>query len=52
LKLFVVQVCEAAGVPFEGQHALNRSTKREVREWIQENWDASGETFTTIAANQ
>jgi hypothetical protein len=52
LKLLVVQVCEAADVPFEGAHALNRSTKREVLEWIGENWDALGETFTTITANQ
>jgi hypothetical protein len=52
LKLPVVQVCKAAEVPFEGAHALNRSTKREVLEWIGENWDASGATFTTITANQ
>jgi hypothetical protein len=52
LKLLVVQVCEAADVPFEGVHGLNRSIKREVLEWIGENWDALGETFTIIAANQ
>jgi hypothetical protein len=52
LKLLVVQVCEAAELPFEGAHALNRSTKREVLEWIGENWDALNQTFTTIAANQ
>jgi hypothetical protein len=37
LKLLVVQMCEAADVPFEGSHALNRSTKRKVLEWIGEN---------------
>jgi hypothetical protein len=52
LKLLVVQVYEAVDVPFEGVRALNRSTKREAFEWIGENWDALGETFTTIAANQ
>jgi hypothetical protein len=52
LKLLVVQACEAADVHFEGAHALNRSTKREVFEWIGENCDALGETFITIAAHQ
>jgi hypothetical protein len=52
LKLLGMQVCEAADVPFEGVHALNRSTIREVLEWIGENWNSLGETFTTIAANQ
>jgi hypothetical protein len=52
LKLLVMQVCEPADVPLEGAHALNRSTKREVLEWIRENWDGLGETFTTTAANQ
>jgi hypothetical protein len=42
LKLLFVQVCEVTDVPFEGVHALNRSTKREVLEWIGENWDALG----------
>jgi hypothetical protein len=50
LKLLVVQLCEVADVPFEGAHALNRSTEREVLEWIGENWDTLGETVTTIAA--
>jgi hypothetical protein len=45
-------MCEAADVPFEGTHALNRSTKKEVLEWIGENWDALSETSTIIAANQ
>jgi hypothetical protein len=52
LKLLVGQVREAAHVLFEGAHALNRSTKREALEWIGENSDALGETFTTTAANQ
>jgi hypothetical protein len=47
-----VQVCEAADVPFERADALNRLTEKEVLEWIGENWDALGETFTTIVANQ
>jgi hypothetical protein len=51
LKLLVVQVCEAADVPFEGGHTLNRSTKREFLN-VLKNWDALGETFTTTAANQ
>jgi hypothetical protein len=45
-------MCETVDVPFEEVHVLNRSTKREVLEWIGENWDALGETFTTIPANQ
>jgi hypothetical protein len=52
LKLLIAQLCGAADVPFEGAHALNRSTKRKVLEWIGENWEAMGETFPTIAANQ
>jgi hypothetical protein len=32
LELLVVQVCEAADVPFEGTHALNRSTERQALE--------------------
>jgi hypothetical protein len=51
LKLLVVQLCKVADVRFEGSHALNRSIKREVLEWIGENWDTLGETVTTIAAN-
>jgi hypothetical protein len=51
LKLLVVQLCEVPDVPFEGAHMLKRSTKREVLEWIRENWDTLGETVTTIAAN-
>jgi hypothetical protein len=52
LKLLVLQMCEATDIPFEGAHVLNRSTKREILEWTGENWDALGETFTTIAAVQ
>jgi hypothetical protein len=52
LKVLVGQVCEAADVPFEGAHALNRSTKRDVLEWIGQIWDAMSETFTIIAANE
>jgi hypothetical protein len=37
LKFPVVQVREAADVPFEGVHALNRSTRRKALEWIGEN---------------
>jgi hypothetical protein len=32
LKLLVVQMCGAADVPFDGAHALNHATKREVLE--------------------
>jgi hypothetical protein len=52
LKFLIVQMSTAADVLFEGAHAPNRSTKREGFEWIGENWDALGETFMTIAANQ
>jgi hypothetical protein len=52
LKLLVVPVREAADLPFEGAHALNRSTKKGLFDWIRENCDALGETFTAIAANQ
>jgi hypothetical protein len=38
LKLLAVQVCKAADIPFEGVYPLNRLTKREVLEWIGENW--------------
>jgi hypothetical protein len=34
LKHPVGQVREAADIPFEAAHALNRSTKKEVLEWI------------------
>jgi hypothetical protein len=37
LNILIVQACEATDIPFEGAHALNRSTKREVLEWIGEN---------------
>jgi hypothetical protein len=37
LMFLVVQVCEAADVLFKGAHALDRSIKREVFEWIGEN---------------
>jgi hypothetical protein len=37
LKLLAVQAYEAADVPFEGAHALNRSTIRKVLEWIGED---------------
>jgi hypothetical protein len=49
--LLVVHVCQTADIPFEGAHALNRSSKRKILEWIGENWDTLGETVTTIAAN-
>jgi hypothetical protein len=52
LELLVVQVCEAADVSFEGARVLNRSTKKEVLEWIGENLDTLSEPFTTIAVNQ
>jgi hypothetical protein len=41
-KLLAVQVCDITGVPFEGAHPLRRSTKREVLEWIGENWPTLG----------
>jgi hypothetical protein len=52
LKLLVEQVCGTAGTSFEGQHSLNRSTKREVIEWIGANWADLGGVFATVAANQ
>jgi hypothetical protein len=52
LKLLVVQVYDTTGVPFEGAHALRQSTKKEVLNWIGENWTTLGEAFTPIAANQ
>jgi hypothetical protein len=52
LKLLVVHVCDTTGAPFEGIHSLRRSTKKEVLEWIVENWPTLGEAITRIAANQ
>jgi hypothetical protein len=52
LKLLVTQVLEARRVSFEGPHALHRATKREVLDWIGEQWDVLGDTFTMIAVNQ
>jgi hypothetical protein len=37
LKLLVAHVCGVANVPFDRAHALNRSTKRDVLEWVREN---------------
>jgi hypothetical protein len=52
LRLFAVQVCESPDVPFEGAHAPNQWIKKEILECIVQIWDALGETFITVAANQ
>jgi hypothetical protein len=52
LKLLVVHVCDTTGVPFKSARPLRRSAKREVLEWIGENWPTISEAITTIAANQ
>jgi hypothetical protein len=52
LKAIIEQVCQAAHVGFEGPHPLNRSTKRDLIQWIETNWPALGELFTSITANQ
>jgi hypothetical protein len=38
LKLLVQQVRDAMNFRYEGMHTLHRATKREVLEWIEENW--------------
>jgi hypothetical protein len=52
LKLLVTQVCEVSGVAFEGDRSLKRATEREVLDWIGQQWEQVGQTFTTVAANQ
>jgi hypothetical protein len=52
LKFLVTQVCETRGVNFEVPHSLRRMTKREVLDWIAEQWDVLGDTFTMITVNQ
>jgi hypothetical protein len=52
LRLVIEQVCEAATVSFEGPHRLNRSTKREMLDWISANWEELGQVVTSITANQ
>jgi hypothetical protein len=52
LKLLVHQACDATNFRYEGMHALHRATKRQVFEWIKENWANLGQEFTSIAANQ
>jgi hypothetical protein len=37
LLLLVEQACHTANFPFDGPHALPRSTKREIVRWIQDN---------------
>jgi hypothetical protein len=52
LKILVTQVYEDTRIPFEARHPLNRSTKREVLDWIGENWERLGQGFTTFATSQ
>jgi hypothetical protein len=52
LKLLVTQVCETRRVTFEGTHSLSRATKREVLDWIGQQWDQLGDAFTMISVNQ
>jgi hypothetical protein len=52
LKLLVQQACDATNFRDEGMHTLNRATKKEVLEWIEENWANLGQEFTSIPANQ
>jgi hypothetical protein len=52
LKAIIQQVCQAAHVGFEGTHPLNRSTKRDLIQWVESNWPDLGELFTSITANQ
>jgi hypothetical protein len=52
LKLLVQQVCDATNFRYEGMHTLHRATKREVLEWVEENWANLGQEFASIAANQ
>jgi hypothetical protein len=52
LKLLVTQVLETRRMSFEGPHPLRRATKREVLDWIGEQWDVLGDTFTMITVNQ
>jgi hypothetical protein len=52
LKLLAQQTCNATNFRYEGMHTLHRATKREVLEWIEENWVNPGQEFMSIAANQ
>jgi hypothetical protein len=52
LKLLVVHVCDTTRVPFEDTYPFRRSTKKEILDWIRENWPTPGQVITTIAVNQ
>jgi hypothetical protein len=52
LKLLVTQVSEVRGVNCENRHFLRKMTKREVLDWMAEQWDVLGDTFTMITVNQ
>jgi hypothetical protein len=52
LRTLLGQVCETLNISFEGPHRLHKSTKREMLEWIEVNWEIAGEGFTMVTANQ
>jgi hypothetical protein len=52
LKVLIGQVCAAEHIPFQGPRPLNRSTKRQMLDWVSSNWDNIGQFMTSMAANQ
>jgi hypothetical protein len=41
--MLIGQVCETIHLPFEGPGPLNQSTKNEIFDWIEANWEVVGE---------
>jgi hypothetical protein len=52
LRILIGQVCEMLRLPFDAPRQLNRSTKREMLEWIEANWEIVGEGFGVVAVSQ
>jgi hypothetical protein len=51
-RLMIEQACEATAARIEGPHRSNRSTKREMLDWISADWEELGQVVTPITANQ
>jgi hypothetical protein len=52
LRILVAQTCDANRLQFNGRRQLNRSTKKEILEWIEASWETIGNCLTLVVANQ
>jgi hypothetical protein len=52
LRILIGQVCETMDLPCSAPRKLSRSSKRDMLEWIEANWEVVGERFTIVAASQ